>query len=66
VEPVPSSSRLRFADATLVPVERQLLKHGQLISLTPKAFDLLVVLAENPGRLLTKDQLMEAVWGDTA
>lgn len=66
MEPVPSSSRLRFADATLVPVERQLLKHGQLISLTPKAFDLLVVLAENPGRLLTKDQLMEAVWGDTA
>ena len=66
MEPVPSASRLQFGDAVLVPVERQLLKHGQLISLTPKAFDLLVVLAENPGRLLTKDQLMEAVWGNTA
>ena len=34
--------------------------------MTPKAFDLLLVLAENPGRLLTKEQLMQAIWSDTA
>jgi DNA-binding winged helix-turn-helix (wHTH) protein len=34
--------------------------------MTPKAFDLLLVLAENPGRLLTKEQLLQAIWSDTA
>jgi len=66
VDTRPSGSRLQFGDATLVPGERQLWKHGELVSLTPKAFDLLVVLAESPGRLLTKEQLMQAVWGETA
>jgi len=34
--------------------------------MTPKTFDLLLVLAQNAGRLLTKEQLMQAVWADTA
>jgi DNA-binding winged helix-turn-helix (wHTH) protein len=34
------------------------------VPFTPKAFDLLVVLTANPGRLLTKEQLMQAVWPD--
>jgi DNA-binding winged helix-turn-helix (wHTH) protein/Tol biopolymer transport system component len=62
----PSVSRLQFGDVTLVPVERLVLRNGQPLSLTPKAFDLLLVLAENPGRLLTKEHLMQAVWADTA
>ena len=36
------------------------------MSLTPKAFDLLSALAANPGRLATKEQLIQAVWPDTA
>jgi serine/threonine-protein kinase len=35
------------------------------VQLTPKVFDLLLVLAENCGKLLTKDELMAAVWPDT-
>ena len=50
----------------LVPDERLVFKAGEPVRLTPKAFDLLAVLAANPGRLLTKEQLMQAVWGDTA
>jgi DNA-binding winged helix-turn-helix (wHTH) protein len=50
---------------TLIPDERVLLKNGQPVSLTPKAFDLLSVLASNPGRLLTKEQLMRTLWPDT-
>lgn len=57
---------MQFGPVTLVPGERLVLKDGRPLSLTPKAFDLLVVLADNPGRLLTKDQLMEAVWPDAA
>ena len=59
-----SVSRVRFGTVTLIPDERLLLKDGHPVSLTPKAFDLLVVLTANPGRLLTKEQLMQAVWPD--
>src|SRR5215510_6539296 len=32
------------------------------VALTPKAYSLLVYLAERPGRLVTKDELLDAVW----
>jgi DNA-binding winged helix-turn-helix (wHTH) protein len=60
-----SPSHLQFGAVTLIPEERLLLRDGQPVSLTPKAFDLLVVLATNPGRLLTKEHLLEAVWPHT-
>ena len=53
-----AASRLQFGGVTLVPDERVVLRDGQPVPMTPKAFDLLLVLAENPGRLLTKEQLM--------
>jgi DNA-binding winged helix-turn-helix (wHTH) protein len=57
--------RLRFGTITFVPAERVLLRDGQPVALTPKAFDLLAFLVANPGRLLTKDELLQAVWPDT-
>jgi DNA-binding winged helix-turn-helix (wHTH) protein len=33
--------------------------------LTPKAFDLLVFLVQNPNRLVSKEELLQAVWQDT-
>ena len=50
---------------TLIPHERVLLQDGQPVSLPPKAFELLAFLAANPGRLLTKDELLQAVWPDS-
>lgn len=38
---------------------------GQPVPLTPKVFDLLLFLVENRGELLTKDEIMSAVWPDT-
>src|SRR6266436_1198541 len=35
------------------------------VPLTPKAFDVLLFLAQNPNRLITKHELLQAVWGDT-
>jgi DNA-binding winged helix-turn-helix (wHTH) protein/Tol biopolymer transport system component len=49
---------------TLIPAQHLLLKNGQPVSLTPKTFELLVYLATHPGRLLTKDELIRAVWPD--
>jgi eukaryotic-like serine/threonine-protein kinase len=59
-----SPARLQFGPVTLVPSERVVLKDDLPIALTPKAFDLLAFLAANPGRLLTKDELLQAVWPD--
>jgi DNA-binding winged helix-turn-helix (wHTH) protein/Tol biopolymer transport system component len=61
-----SPARLQFGTVTLIPDERLVLKAGRPVSFTPKAFDLLAVLAANPGRLLTKEHLMQAVWPDAA
>ena len=54
-----------FGPFRLNPAEHEFLRNGELISLSPKAFDLLVVLVENRGRLLEKEELIRAVWHDT-
>jgi two-component system alkaline phosphatase synthesis response regulator PhoP len=36
---------------------------GRLVELTLKEFDLLKILAENRGRVMTRDQLLDKVWG---
>lgn len=46
--------------------ERLLLRDGIRVPLQPKAFDILVMLVSNAGRLITKDELMHVVWGDLA
>lgn len=45
--------------------ERQLLRHGETVSLPPKVFDTLLVLVENRGRILEKDWLMQKIWPDS-
>jgi DNA-binding winged helix-turn-helix (wHTH) protein/TolB-like protein len=54
-----------FGDYLLVPRERLLLYRGAPVSLTPKAFDLLVVLVRRAGHLVLKDELLREVWPDT-
>ncbi|MCA1602287.1 MAG: winged helix-turn-helix domain-containing protein [Acidobacteria bacterium] len=49
----------------LIPEERQLLRDNELVPLTPKSFDLLVVLVENSGHLLEKGELMKRIWPDS-
>jgi len=40
-------------------------REGQSIAITPKAFDTLLVLVQNSGHLMLKDELMKAVWPDS-
>jgi DNA-binding winged helix-turn-helix (wHTH) protein len=49
----------------LEPAEHRLTRGGNPVSLAPKAFELLVFLIQNQGRLVTKDQIMQAVWSDS-
>jgi DNA-binding winged helix-turn-helix (wHTH) protein/TolB-like protein len=45
--------------------ERLLLREGEAVPLTPKAFDLLLVLVAHCGHLMEKEELMKAVWPDS-
>src|SRR3954447_22106616 len=54
-----------FDSFRLIPAERQLLRKGQPLALPPKAFDTLVVLVQNSGRVLKKDELLKQVWPDS-
>jgi DNA-binding winged helix-turn-helix (wHTH) protein/Tol biopolymer transport system component len=45
--------------------KRLLLRDGKSLTLAPKTFDLLLLLVESQGRVLTKKELMGALWPDT-
>lgn len=54
-----------FGPFRLDPAERLLLRNNQAVPLAPKVFDTLLLLVENSGHLLKKDDLMRRVWPDT-
>ena len=54
-----------FGNFRLDVSKRLLFRGGEPISLTPKVFDTLVCLVEHNGKVLSKDELMSAVWPDT-
>lgn len=54
-----------FGPYRLSPGEHLLRCRGQAVPLTPKALDTLLLLVENHGRLVGKDELMKALWPDT-
>jgi TolB-like protein/DNA-binding winged helix-turn-helix (wHTH) protein/Flp pilus assembly protein TadD len=54
--------RLAFRDFTVDVRSRVLSRRGQEIHLRPKSFDVLAYLVANPGRLVTKDEFLDAVW----
>ncbi len=59
--------QLYFFDEFTLDVTRGSLRRGATeIKLRPKSFEVLKYLAENGGRLVTKDELIEAVWAETA
>ncbi len=45
--------------------DKVLLRNGEILPLTQKAFDVLLILVERNGRVVTKDELMTEVWADT-
>jgi tetratricopeptide (TPR) repeat protein/DNA-binding winged helix-turn-helix (wHTH) protein/TolB-like protein len=54
-----------FGPFRLDASDHQLLREGVPLPLTPKALDTLLILVQNSGRTLEKDELMNAVWPDT-
>ena len=60
------SSIFRFADIEVREREFSLVKAGEALPVEPKAFRVLLILLRNSQKLLAKDELLTAVWGDTA
>jgi Tol biopolymer transport system component/DNA-binding winged helix-turn-helix (wHTH) protein len=54
-----------FGPFRLDTADRILLRGGDRVPLTPRTFDLLLVLVEHHGRVVEKDQLMKLVWADS-
>jgi DNA-binding winged helix-turn-helix (wHTH) protein/tetratricopeptide (TPR) repeat protein len=61
---VPRKQIYVFGDWRLDPAEHLLFHKGTPMPLTPKVFDTLLLLVENAGRLVTKDEFMKRVWPD--
>ena len=55
-------SNLQFGEFTLNLRLRELRRQEKVLPVSGKAFDLLVYMASNPGRPLTKTELLDAVW----
>jgi len=57
---------IEFPPFRLDKGDRRLLRGDEPVALRPKAFDVLAFLAERPGRLVTKQELLGAVWPETS
>lgn len=55
--------KLNFGDLDIEILKRKVTLNGSRVELTPKEFDLLVLLAKHPGRSYSRSQLLSLVWG---
>lgn len=61
---VETSLRLQLSDLVLDPISHEVRRAEASISLTPREFELLEFLLRNSSRVITRDRLIEAVWGN--
>ena len=54
---------MRCADLTIDPARHEVSLNGLPVSLRTQEFDLLLTLAGQPGRVFTREQLLEKAWG---
>jgi len=60
---LPAASRLKYKDIEIDTQSREVLKGLEKIELTLKEYELLLCFLENRGRVLTREQLLEKIWG---
>lgn len=57
-------SQFKFGDYVLDIERKKLLNGGKMIGLSPKAVELLALLVEHRGEVVTREELMDRLWGD--
>src|SRR5215831_1344688 len=60
-----SNVRYEFGPYQLDPAQQLLAEGAKRVALTPKAFQILLVLVESQGQIVSKDELFQKVWPDT-
>ena len=60
---VPELGELRLGDWTVCQAEGTLCAAGRSVRLEPRVMDVLACLAADPGRVVSKEELLETVWG---
>jgi len=58
-----SEEPMSYGDLTLDPRTREIARAGHAIELTPREFELLLMFMQHPRQVLTRQQLLETVWG---
>ncbi len=61
--PIPQSVPLQLKDLTLNPTSREVMRQGRRIALTRTEYSLLELLIRRAGRVVSRENLIEAVWG---
>ncbi len=56
--------QIKVGDLLIDTAQRSVFKNGRATNLTAKEFDLLVMLARNPGRVFSREGLLSVVWGE--
>ena len=62
---LPFNGLYRFGEFEANPSERSFRRLGKPVGVSPKAFEVLTYLLANPGRVVTKDELLKAVWPES-
>src|SRR6187549_789275 len=62
---LPESQQFEFGEFLLDTKEKVLVRNGNAVAVTPKAFELLHVLVPNHGHLVEKNELIRAVWPES-
>jgi DNA-binding response OmpR family regulator len=60
---VPQSVYLEISDLRLDPASRTVTRAGQIVNLTPREYKLLELLMRNRGRAVSRDAILQSVWG---
>jgi two-component system, OmpR family, response regulator len=60
---MPEGGPLAFANVSVDPGRHTVTRDGRPLELTPKEFDLLAFLAQHPGLVFSREQLLSRVWG---
>jgi len=56
-------TKISFGDMTIDPLGRKVWKKGNLIELTPREFDLLLLFASHPGVIFSRENVRKEIWG---
>jgi DNA-binding response OmpR family regulator len=62
-QPSRAEAEIASGELTVSTAAREAVYRGNRLSLTPREFELLAFLARNPGRVLSREELLRKVWG---